>query len=391
MKIRFGHINKLISISVQFSGEQECFNGVNVKYKNQEIEILNQFSSIKSFEKLVDEIDINLPVLLHFEGKGILNKKFNRNTNYHQEVVLNGNTDEFYFTDYVEEDTVYTSVVRRAMVQNILERLKKEKVFVVGVSSGPFIVMSIYEYLKTDDLQTSFYKLTVKNEQLSKYNGTDSHESRLYKIGSKSVENTAISALAHAALFFQPSSKIILPKKSEELKDNIEESNQKVLFKQFGFSLMTFFLIALFANFLYLKHLNRKHQSNVILLAKHTETFSQISNLEEEKTRKETLLRTSGILTKKYISFYLATVSNSAPKEVTFTEFIVKPTKEEVKNKYKIEVDNQQLTIKGMTKSSQYLSEWITDLQAFDWIRKVEIEEYAYKKGFGTFYLKIII
>ncbi len=391
MKLQFGKIKKIISLSVLRDDKNDIYNGFEVRFRKSEIEILKHYKNIIGTKEIIKKIGKSRPILLHFEGKGILNRKVKSEPEYRRKVIINGNIDDFYFTDYVEETEIYTSVVRQSFLEDILFEFQENQIMVVGIASGPFILMAIHQYLNEDHLISARHIISVKKRHIVDFRTSDTDIDKTYRIGKEVISKNGILALSQAAVFFQPSSAIILPEKSKQIAFNTLESEQKVLFQQFGLGLMIFFLLALLGNYLYLQHLNKVHQTNVFQLAEHTETFDQINKLEEEKTRKETLLRKSGVLTKKFVSFYIATISNSVPKEITFTEFVVRPTKEEIKEKYKIEVDNQLLTIKGITKSSHYLSDWLMKIKTFDWIRKIEIEEYEYTEGYGEFYLKIII
>ena len=391
MKLQFGTIKRLISLTVFRNGQNDIYNGFEIKFHKGEIEIVNQFKNIIGTETVIKSIVKNKPVLLHIEGKGVLNKKHEVGPGSNPQIIPHGEHDDFYVTNYTQNHSVYASIVRKTALEGILSEFNEHKIMVISIASGPFIMMAIEQYLDKAQLISRQYKLTVNDHKILDYQKYDANESQLYRIGKDTVSENGISALANAAIFFQPVSSIELPEKDEWALKNIEESEQKVLFQQFGFGLMIFFLIALTGNYLYLQHLNKVHQSNVFQLADFTETFNQINQLEEEKTRKETLLRQSGVLTKKFVSFYMATITNSVPKEISLTEFTVRPTKDEIKAKYKIEVDNQLLMIRGIAKSSHDLSDWLTEIKTFDWIRKVDIEAYEYTKGQGEFYLKIII
>ena len=192
-------------------------------------------------------------------------------------------------------------------------------------------------------------------------------------------------------MFFNPSPVIRLPECDYVFEDNKEEAKQKKIFSQFGFFMLTFFLVILLANYLYLGYLNKVYQDNSLVLAEYVEDFNEISKLEEEKNRKALLLRTSGVLTKKYVSFYLAKISATVPKAIAFSQFTVKPLKKEIKSNQKVEIDNHLILISGRAKASHHLSDWIVDLKTLDWVNKVEIMDYNYLNGQGEFSIKIII
>jgi len=391
MKFQFGNIKKIVSLSVHFEGDHTSIEAVVIKFSKGEIELLKSAGGFQNMQEVIKKFGHQLPYILHCSGKGILNRVVDQSENYKQSVLLNANPADFYFTDYTQGNKVYASVVRRTVMDEWVEALKAEKATVISISSGPFLIMAIAPYLNKSVLDTRFYSLTVEADQLKNFAKQDEPKRSFYQVGTGSADEKNVSSIAHGVLTFSENPIFSLPKNDAIFKVNKEEAKQKVIFSQFGFFMLIFFLMVLLGNYIYLGHLNKVFSENTFLLAEYDEEFNQINELEEEKTRKEILLRTSGVLSRKYISFYLAEISNTVPRAISFSRFTVKPLKKEIKQKLKIEIDNQLIFVKGTTKSPSHLSDWILELKAFEWVRKVEIEDYNYSKGLGEFNIRIVI
>ncbi len=391
MKFQLGNIKKLVSVSIHFVGTEMRISGVVVRYKKGEIEIVDEVNGLSGIKNLIDKLGSKNPYIIHFSGKGVLNKKVDNGENMHQSVLLNANSNDFYFTDYIDEGKAFSSVIRKNVTDEVLNELNEAKVNVISITSGPFVVMAIAPFLNLKSFNTTDYNLTIADNHINTFGKKEEGARTSYQIGEKRVSENAIAAVAHAVLFFNGNTAFTLPENQMVFGKNKEEAKQKVIFSQFGFFMMVFFLTVLLGNYLYLGHLNNVYQSNSLMLADYVEDFNEISKLEEEKTRKEILLRTSGVLSKKYISFYLAEISGTVPKEIAFTQFTVKPLKKDIKSKHKIEIDNQLIYISGISKTSSYLSDWILELKAIEWIRKVDITDYNYLDGQGEFSIKIVI
>lgn len=391
MKFNFGNIKKLASISVYLKGDELRLDALVLKFVKGEIEIQEEFNDLNSIEQLTTKIGVQIPYVLNFNGKGVLNRKVENSENKYQSVLLNANASDFYFTEYLQANELYISVVRKTVVKQIVTEFQALKGQVIFVSSGPFLIAGISTYIGKPSYTLHNYILTFEKDKLTAFKKGVNVEKHRYSIGGQSVSNESLSALANGVQFFNPSTQFTLPNDTLIFDKNYEEAKQKVIFKQFGFFMLGFFLVLLLGNYLYLNYLNKTFQTNAFLLAEYTEDFAKINELEEEKTRKEILLRTSGVLTKKYISFYLVEIAESVPKEIVFNQLTIKPIKKEIKDKHKIEIDNQLILVNGVSKSSSYLSDWISDLKKIEWINKVEIVDYEYAGGNGEFAIRIII
>lgn len=391
MKFNFGNIKKVASISVYLNGDGLRFDALILKFVKGEIEIQEEYNDLNTIEELTSKIGVQLPYVLNFNGKGVLNRKVDNSENKYQSILLNSNATDFYFTEYGLENNYYISVVRRSVVKQVVADIEAFKGCVINVSSGPFLLAGISQYIGKPSYTLHDYVLTFEKDKLIGFKKEVGNEKQWYLVGKQNIRGESLSALSNGVQFFNSAPEFILPNDPPIFEKNYEEAKQKVIFKQFGFFMLVFFLVLLLGNYLYLGHLNKTVQSNAFLLAEYTEDFAKINELEEEKTRKEILLRTSGVLTKKYISFYLVEIAKSVPKEVVFNQLTVKPVKKEIKDKHKIEIDNQLILVNGISKSSSHLSDWISDLKKIDWINKVEIVDYEYAGGNGEFAIRIVI
>ena len=155
--------------------------------------------------------------------------------------------------------------------------------------------------------------------------------------------------------------------------------------------MMLFFLCALFANYLYLGHLNEVSMENLVYLDAYNEQLTEIADLEDEKERKEKLLQSSGLLNRNFLSYYLMELSNSVPDQITFDGIVLRPLKEEIKERKKIAFDEHLLLVTGRSQTSHILSRWIENLEEEEWLDKVDILDYTYIRNEGYFELEMVV
>ncbi|MBI3133505.1 MAG: hypothetical protein HYZ14_02410 [Bacteroidetes bacterium] len=390
MKLDLGNINQLVCVTVQLNGDKTLFHYIMMKKTRGEITFGKMNKRIGSVEELVKEVSFRHPVLLHFTGKGILNRKIRREENYRHAILLNAQLDDFYFTDYLEEKTAYCSVIRRNTVHELLAEFAKHRLNVVGISSGPFVSVPLVPFFDKSSFVIDDIALTVEKDKVVSFEKREDPAGSI-NIGADRIDYDVLGSVALGANYFNPSDRVMLSVDSPVFMTNLEEARQKNIFFRFGKMLMIFFLTLLAANYFYLGHLNTKIEENFVVLSEFEDQLAMLSTLEEEKDRKENLLRSSGLLNRQFLSFYLMELSHSVPSEITFETITVRPLISEIKKKQKIEFYDHLIQISGRSKTSDLLSRWIDELKKEEWLSKVDIVDYTYARNAGNFKLEIVV
>jgi hypothetical protein len=196
---------------------------------------------------------------------------------------------------------------------------------------------------------------------------------------------------AVGASFYNHNTKFRFPQNDKIFIINKEEAKQKNIFSRFGMMMMIFFLVVLFGNYLFTGHLNQVLVDNSIYLSEYDEQLAVNADLVEEINRKEALLHSSGLLNRRFLSFYLMELANSTPQSIKFNEIIVKPLSDEIKKRKKIAFEENLILVNGEAENSHVLSRWIEKIEAKDWLDKVEIISYEYVKNAGFFKLELVV
>ncbi|MGV6862286.1 MAG: hypothetical protein ACWA41_10970 [Putridiphycobacter sp.] len=389
MNFNLGHINKIASVSVILTGDGYYFDLVLVKNKKDGIEILKKVKHLNSVEELLKHAGKYVSFILHFSGKGILNKQVENTPNYRSKMLFDTNLDDFYFTDVQSNDFVYSSMIRKDVVENIVELFNTKLNHIISITTGPFIVAELNTFINQSEICVYNYVLKFNHTTLVDYNKSEERLVKNYSIGDNLISNSEISAVAHAYLFFYGSENVTLPEDNAIFKVARKETEAKNVFIRFGAAMLIFFLVILMGNMIYLDQLNKTINENYAKLSTSEQALKQIGLLKDEKLRKEKMLNSSGVLNRQFLSFYLMEISNSAPNEIALTEISIRPVFSEIKQHLKIEIENNNIYILGETPSSNLLSQWIKRLEKKDWVNKIDILNYYYTKGKGEFELKI--
>ncbi len=214
---------------------------------------------------------------------------------------------------------------------------------------------------------------------------------RPVKLGDQQVAHELIAPVAIGATFFNPTEQIVWADNDTVFQFNKEEARQKNIFMRFGMAMLIFFLVLLFGNYVYLGQLNQTIVDNATYLDDYQEQLGEISTLEDEKNRKERLLQSSGLLNRNFLSYYLMEIGNSVPAAISLDNINVRPISGEIKKRKKIDFQEHKLFVSGRSSTSQILSNWIAEIEDYEWLTKVEILNYAYTKNEGVFELEMIV
>lgn len=391
MNFNLGHITKISSVSVNITDDGYYFNVIVVKQKKGLLEIVKKETRIHTVKELLKITGPYTSFIFHFTGKGILNKKVENRPNYQSNILFNANPDEFYFTDLVTNEFVFSSMIRKTVVQEIIDLFNTKLNHIISISTGPFIVEALKSQINSDQVIANDYSIAFEKNNIVDFDKRESNQLKTYSLDNKTVNHNEIVCLAHAALFFNPKDSIVLPEDDQIFINNKKETEQKNIFMRFGAGMIIFYFFLLFGNRLYVDTLNKTISTNFEKLALSEQTMQAISKLKEEKLRKEKMLSSSGLLNKQFLSYYLMELSNSLPYAISFTNVSLRPYINEVKRSFKIEIEENIIYVLGESESSNLLSEWIKKLERKDWISKIDILNYFYSKGKGEFELKIEI
>ena len=232
MKFDLGHINKVVAVNVVLTGENPVYHFLILRYKKGEISFVKRGENITDFDQLIKEVSNKYPVLLHFSGKGILNRGAKNQENYRHTILLNANMDGFYFSDYSEESKVFSSVIRKDTVDEVVQLFDTKKMHVIRISSGPFHSAILQKVIQKNTFLVNGYSLEFNGEELDDFKKSDSdikQNSDSVLIGAERLKGTLIPCAAIGAAFFNPDEKLIFSLKMNRfLKSITKRPNRKI-------------------------------------------------------------------------------------------------------------------------------------------------------------------
>jgi hypothetical protein len=342
------------------------------------------FSAV-TIEELVIHFGKYTPMRLHVIGSGVLTRLTDNVQGYKEQLLVNGDKDDFYFTTYHDDTKILVSFFRKNLIETVVHHLLEQKIFLLSITSG---IVPIVLCAGKDELITFDYNLQILDGNLVKLERNE-----------KSVERTILSGVFYQYSEILAQSLTLISTQSEanfqqglstELTtQNNDEYIQYNQFRFFGVSVVFIILVTLLGNYFYLNYLNQEIADLEVDLTLHNDNLSLLEKLKQEQTRKEMLVENSGVFQKYFLTFYLDKLIGTVPTTISLQESSLFPVKEALKEKQKVEIDNHTLTLIGTTPTSEILEEWMNKMNRFSWVKSVELINYLKENKEASFKLLI--
>ena len=96
--------------------------------------------------------------------------------------------------------------------------------------------------------------------------------------------------------------------------------------------------------------------------------------MEKQKEHKLSILRESGSLSSKFLTYYSYSIIKEVPNDISLTELTISPVLSEIKTNKRLEFMSQTIVIKGETFNEFSFNNWLIDLKKMDWLQDFEIK-----------------
>lgn len=122
------------------------------------------------------------------------------------------------------------------------------------------------------------------------------------------------------------------------------------------------------------------------------QSYQKIVDLEKQKENKLNILKESGFLSSKFLTYYGYELIKNLPNDLSLNEVNIIPAGKEIKANKKITFDSKTILIKGETFNESSINKWIDGLKEMNWINNFEIISLKKdKKNKSQFEVKITI
>lgn len=318
------------------------------------------------------------PIALCLSGKGLLNKNLPSLSEtdveglFHQ-AFPSVKQDDFYVQYGFGSTQALVSVMRKQMVDELLDKLSRAGLVVYGVSLGAMVSSAIWSQLNSygQELQFDghFFRLSEDRELLSYESGEIYQSEFPVKVDDAPIDQRMI--LAYAAAFQLLFYEHLIPLRANVGAVNtafdtlMANSHLMKKAKYFLFALFT----ALLLSFLLFTHYSEKNTALLASLGARTAGVDQEALLKQSVLENENLLERLNWNGGYNLGFLLNELGASLPMQLMLTEVSVNEVKGDQE---KIE-NTPLIKVLGTSTDPIRVNNWIFELKKRPWVKAVTL------------------
>lgn len=378
------HFRRVQVVSIEFTERGNYYHWAKLKRSKGEV-IMVDFSEKLDQDSIVHSIDSNIPIIIHFIGKGILSRVVEQEEDYIENLLMNADPEEFYINSLDLEEKRYVSFARKSVINNALIPLEGFNDNILDIVLGPYYVFlnEIREKTQSTPMGSIRYENGIYSFDSSdspmrpKFNGELLiHSFWAFTIGWGFLQgNLDISVFG-----------------SDERKQRRSNYRDKKQFRVIGIAAIVIFLIALVGNYFYQGYINERNTDLEAKIMVYSDNLKKIDQIDQEMLRKKQLIANSGIIRSNYFSTTLDQIGASLPSSIILDEIQIYPLHKKLKRNEKPSFNRKTIKIAGSTNSSENIDLWIEQLNELEWVDNVAILSFSSdeEKKTSFFELKII-
>lgn len=376
-------LKKATGVEVHVSDAGLTISYCTLELKKNEVSLLGSGTGL-SADAFFKEADLGIPIVLVFDGKGIIHKNVQANdtddlVSLLHKTLPNTSPDDFYITHTALFNAhCMASASRREAIDETVQLFQSRKADVAGIAFGPFQVRNILPLISAayhEEVALPGYTLQLTdgyvNDLLFKTNAPAG-----FKIGSDTISSNLLVpfAAAFSALTGQSGDAATnLP--LAQLKD---DHRQKKIFKTGLVSAACFLFGLLLLNVLAFTHYNAGKEELQTRINVNQSMISQIDTLKKELAEKELIVQKTGLLQASRTSYYPDRIAATVPASIRLTQLSVYPQEknnaEESEASYRFKAG--RIEIRGKCRYSIDVNDWINQLRSFEWAGDVKLLQY---------------
>jgi len=397
---RFKKYKKIVGIEMLIKPDQHyVYNVIILEKKKDKIEILARHTALESLDAVHSiEAISSLPIALVLNGKSVLSKKVNATNLADQKlissVIPNANPEDFSYQIHTGQTATWVSIIRKELLETIINTFSTKGLSIIDVSLGVLGAQHILPLITPQSsIQTTAYILNIKEQEVTGFSSKkDNDTTQKYNIGDDELDDQLILAFSKAF------SKLINIPETLHHVELIQQEEEKYIYSHLFQKLKWGGLVGIFGllliNFMIFNYLNNKNQQTGVQLSMHQSQLNQLNNLKSRYQEKQAFFKQTSVLKPSKTSWYADQIASSMQEGIQLQQLEIAPSI----NKKKRRIDqqylfnHQKLLIKGKSKRSNFLNNWINDLQNLDWIKTVNVLPYSEEKnGRGAFELEVVL
>lgn len=357
----------VIVIFVELTSSGTLYSAVKTKASAEDPLDVQLFDNLES---IVTAFGKSKPYVIHVLGNGVLSRKIESSNAYKESLILNGDADDFLFSRYDDNQQMVVSFCRKSAIEKECALFAEQKWHLIGLSCGIAPVLPLID----NEQITLEYEIKVTDQGIERFTRAEPVKEKCQWEGSFWTQKELL-ARAIGKHLFSPNEHYISDGDTicAKTQENYRQFSQ---FKAFGIAVIGGIFLTLLGTYFYQNHLNQRVAELEVDLSVYNENLSMLDRLSQEKQRKQELIANAGVNAKNFLSYYLDEIGKSVPSTITLSEMTLFPVVGKLKNKQRVEVDQEKIIIAGTTKGNEIMDDWIEMMDRFEWVKSIELINY---------------
>jgi hypothetical protein len=367
------------------------FNLSLLRKKRTVIEQVSNVSSDNDYLEITKAIGSGVSLNLSVSGQGIITKKIAiegiKESDYMHKVLPNASEKDFYIQNIKVDNThAFISLVRKELIDKILQELNELKFEIISCSFGPFCISSvlpiIYPELSVANLSISagIYNVDIKDGKINSIQiAGEPYSKTTYKMGEDEMEGKYLVSYSSALAYFTHDNI------NHPVISYIETSSsnyvEKRIFSVLSKGILSVFLVILLVNYFLFTHFYSKQNVLQSMLDTRKNSIEKYDTLKTVLAEKEDFLKKSGFLGEPKTSFYADQLAKDIPSAITLNEMNINPLKKSKDpEKDGVSFSSGMIDLLGACKDIIEFNNWVKLLKQLNWVKELKVLNYNYDR-----------
>lgn len=347
---------------------------ISTKRSSGRIHIIEQNVDIKELGELKRFVSQNTPVVITIDGKVVVHKFIQGEVgrNPLDLVLPNAKKDDFYCQVSDVTDGCFISVIRKELIDALLESLASMGVIPARITLGPFCANSTqFLFAQQLVLYSEFWQMQKTGTGITFNEETASKE--FAQIGGDAVRNKLVPSFSLAICHL-----LNIETSEIELFQTVREN---FIYKRaiwlLGWGLLGFFFMLLLINFMVFSHYNERLENTNNLLQQHQSLLSRCDLLKKQYAQKRKFIERSGLLQTTTFSFYADRIARIVPSSMQLTAIELSPVEGKVRAGKPVLFNANQVIVSGNCSNASAFSLWKEALKEERWVNDIFINQFG--------------
>lgn len=392
-------VSKVAGLTIELKGNDLLhWNMIILEKQQDSIEIISRITTKIGLKNLSSIIGKKLPLTINIIGKGIIHKPIapfpTSPENAFMQALPNASTADFVYQIDASDSVYWISIIRKKVLEDILEIVQKQGFHIVGLSIGIMGLRHILPLIDTrqGELEVGQYHLQIQEQEIQQLAKLPSPARGAIIVANEPLDRVLLSsfAIAFQVLVAIP----ILIFNTHSIKQARQNYFYHQLFKLLGGSFLIALFLVLLVNFAAFAWLNQQNQRLNTSLTYQQNQLAQLDSLKQRYENKQAFFQQNNVLKASRIAYYMDRIGQSIPQGVQLTNMSIFPPKGKNKREQKtaFQFHHYVISMAGISQKSVYLNQWIKILEQLKWVEQVKVLPYSEQaEGFGEFELEILL